>query len=175
MSAPQPVHAADHHELALGVIPVPLRHAVHLAIDDLPFVDVGDGSAIQLLHVDLSQGLWVIRTRFQPGYQVAKHYHTGPVFAVTSAGSWHYLEYPEHVNRAGSYLFEPAGSVHTLAVHPDETGVTEAWFAVFGANVNIGADGGVAAILDAPTILKNYRLLCAAHGKSAERVLVLGE
>ena len=36
------------------------------------------------------------------------------------AGAWKYAEYPE-VNRAGSYLFEPAGSIHTLTVLEDNT------------------------------------------------------
>jgi len=32
-----------------------MMHAVHIGESDLPFVDLGDGSKIQLLHVDLRQ------------------------------------------------------------------------------------------------------------------------
>lgn len=159
----------------MPLIPPAIRQAIHIGLDDLPFLDLGDGSAIQLLHADLSQGLWVLRTRLQPGYRVDRHYHTGPVFALTTAGAWHYLEYPNQVNRAGSYLFEPAGSIHTLAVHPEAEGVTEVCFIVFGANVNLTKEGGVANILDAATITRNYRGLCEAMGLDASALLVEGD
>ena len=101
----------------MTAIDIPL--ALHRGENELPFVDLGDGSDLQLLQVDVEAGLWVIRTRFQPGYLVPTHKHTGEVFAFTHSGSWKYVEYPE-VNTAGSYLFEPAGSVHTLTVPDDQ-------------------------------------------------------
>ena len=64
------------------------------------------------------------------------------------AAAWKYLEYPE-VNRAGSYLFEPAGSIHTLTVPEDNTEVTDVWFAIYGANLNLDADGNVEMVIDA--------------------------
>src|SRR4029077_6021442 len=89
--------------------------ALHRAASDLPFVTFLDGLDFQLLQASVENGLWVVRTRFQPGVTIATHRHTGEVFAVTFAGSWRYLEYPE-VNTAGSHLYEPAGSEHTLHV-----------------------------------------------------------
>jgi quercetin dioxygenase-like cupin family protein len=159
----------------LAMIPPAVREAIHIGVDELPFVDLGDRSALQLLHVDLTQGLWVVRMRFQPGYRVARHYHTGPVFAVTSKGSWNYVEYPQYVNREGSYLFEPAGSVHTLVVPEDQKGETEVWFAVFGANVNLDDEGRVVEVIDAAKVLAGYRMLCAMLGRSADKVIVFGE
>ena len=41
--------------------------AIHRAEEDLPFVDFGDGSMLQLLQVDLAVGVWVVRARFAPG------------------------------------------------------------------------------------------------------------
>jgi len=140
-----------------------LPAALHRGEADLPFVDLGDGSTLQLLQVDLDQGLWVLRTRFQPGYRVQTHRHTGTVLAFTTSGRWHYLEYPE-VNTAGSYLFEPAGSTHTLVVPEDNDEVTEVCFAISGANLNLDADGRVESVLDAALILKIYLVLCAAQG-----------
>lgn len=61
--------------------------AMHRGPDELPFVDIGDGSRIQLLQVDIDTGLWVIRTRFSPGYEVQTHKHTGEVFAFTLSGA----------------------------------------------------------------------------------------
>ena len=159
-----------------GVVPTKgVTEAIHIGESDLPFVDIGDGSLLQLLQVDLRQGLWVVRTKFQPGYSVDTHYHTGSVFAVTFEGSWYYKEYPEHVNRKGSYLFEPAHSVHTLTVSEDNEGETDVWFAVYGVNVNIDAKGNVTGIVDAPGILAAYRALCEAQGLSHEKVIVFGE
>ena len=44
--------------------------ALHRGEDDLPFVEFGPGQELQLLQVDLDNGMWVIRNRFQPGTAV---------------------------------------------------------------------------------------------------------
>ena len=71
-----------------------------------------------------SHGTWVILNRFQPGVQLQTHRHTGSVDAYTSAGRWHYLEYDFYIY-PGSYLYEPANSVHTLHVPEDNTEDTD--------------------------------------------------
>jgi quercetin dioxygenase-like cupin family protein len=147
------------------------RRAIHRGESDLPFVDFGEGVSLQLLQVDLDQGLWVVRTRFQPGVTIATHKHTGPVFAVTLAGSWKYVEYPD-VNTAGSYLFEPAGSVHTLTVPKAQKGVTDVWFAIYGANLNLDANGNVEAVIDAELVHTTYRAACASQGISEPPVIL---
>jgi quercetin dioxygenase-like cupin family protein len=139
------------------------RRAIHRGESELPFVPFGEGLELQLLQVDLDQGLWIVRTRFQPGITIQTHKHTGAVFAVTLAGSWKYLEYPE-VNTAGSYLYEPAGSVHTLHVPATEEAVTDVWFAIYGANLNLDANGNVEAVLDAEFIYNFYRMQCRELG-----------
>jgi hypothetical protein len=105
----------------------------------------------------------VVRVRFQPGVTIQRHKHTGEVFAFTVSGSWKYLEYPE-INTAGSYLFEPAGSVHTLHVPDTNTEVTDAWFAIRGANLNLDDAGNVESVLDAGTALDIYRAQCEKGG-----------
>ena len=152
-----------------------LTEAIHVSEDDVPFVDSGNGSSMQLLQVDLNQGLWIVKTRMPGGQEVAKHYHTGSVFAVTIQGEWYYKEYPEYINAPGSYLYEPAGSVHTLMTPKDQEGITETWFAIYGANVNVDDDGNVTGITDAQSILAAYRALCAAQGLSSDKVIVNGE
>jgi 2,4'-dihydroxyacetophenone dioxygenase len=124
--------------------------------------------------VDLDRGLWVVRTRFQPGITIPTHKHTGPVFAVTLAGSWKYLEYPD-VNTAGSYLYEPAGSVHTLTVPETETEVTDVWFAIYGANLNLDANGNVEAVIDAELIYNFYKSMCSAQGLPEPAVILGGQ
>lgn len=137
--------------------------ALHRGADDLPWVRLNDGITFQLLQVNLDAGLWVLRNRFEPGITVQRHRHTGEVYAFTRSGGWRYLEYPE-INRAGSYLYEPAGSIHTLHALADNTEMTEIWFAIHGANLNLDADGKVQSVTDAAKILKVYRRECAALG-----------
>ncbi len=137
--------------------------AVHRGDDELPWVDIGDGSLMKVLHIKEREGLWVIRNRFAPGYRVQTHKHTGPVFAYTETGAWRYLE-SDFVNTAGSYLYEPAGSVHTLVVPAENTEPTDVFFAIHGANLNLDADGNVESVYDASSILQAYLFLCEAQG-----------
>jgi quercetin dioxygenase-like cupin family protein len=137
--------------------------ALHRGASDLPWVPLTDGATFQLLQVNVEAGLWVLKTRFKAGVTVQRHKHTGEVYAFTLCGAWKYLEYPE-INRAGSYLYEPAGSVHTLTALADNVEDTEIWFAIRGANLNLTDDGKVESVLDAGKILKIYRRECAAMG-----------
>jgi quercetin dioxygenase-like cupin family protein len=139
--------------------------------DELPFVDLGDGSTLQLLQVDIDQGLWVVRTKFQPGMTVPTHKHTGTVYAFTLSGSWKYLEYPDDVNVAGSYLFEPAGSIHTLHVPEDNTEITDVFFAIHGANLNLDAAGNVETVIDAGGMYDFYVAMCEAAGHDRPPVI----
>lgn len=147
---------------------------LHLGAEDLPWMEAGDGSALQLLHVDLNQGLWISKTRLPPGYTVATHYHTGLVYAVTLQGAWYYRETPEAVNRPGSYLFEPAGSRHTLCTPPDMEGQMVTWFAIYGANINLDDQGQVTSIIDARAALELYRGYCEAMGLDCSGLIVVG-
>jgi quercetin dioxygenase-like cupin family protein len=142
---------------------IEIPRATHRSEADLPFVELGDGIELQVLQIDVELGLWVIRNRFQPGCRVQTHKHTGSVFAFTNSGSWKYEEYPE-VNTAGSYLYEPAGSVHTLTVPSTNTEVTDVWFAIYGANLNLDAAGNVEMVIDAALIRDVYLGLCEAIG-----------
>jgi quercetin dioxygenase-like cupin family protein len=137
--------------------------AIHRGDDELPWVDIGDGSLMKVLHIKEREGLWVIRNRFMAGYQVQTHKHTGPVFAYTETGAWRYLE-SDFVNTAGSYLYEPAGSVHTLVVPETNTEPTDVFFAIHGANLNLDADGNVESVYDASSIYQAYLFLCEAQG-----------
>jgi 2,4'-dihydroxyacetophenone dioxygenase len=147
--------------------------AIHRGEDDLPFVDLGDGNSLQLLQVDLANGVWVVRNRFDPGTTLQIHKHTGHVYAFTLSGSWHYLESPEAVNTAGSYLYEPAGSIHTLHVPDANDGVTDVWFTIHGANLNLDADGRVELVVDAHGILAYYRAVCEGIGVTDPPVVVI--
>jgi quercetin dioxygenase-like cupin family protein len=141
--------------------------AVHLGADELPFVDIGDGSKLKVIMVKEREGLWIVENVFQSGYEVQTHKHTGPVYAYTTSGAWKYKEY-DYVNRAGSFLYEPAGSVHTLTVVEDDTHV---WFQMYGSNLNLDADGKVESVIDGAGTLQAYYLLCEAQGLPRPNVL----
>jgi quercetin dioxygenase-like cupin family protein len=143
--------------------------AIHLGAEDLPFVDIGGGSTLKVILVHGHEGLWIVENVFQAGYEVPRHKHTGPVYAYTSSGAWRYKEYPDDVNRAGSFLFEPAGSIHTLQVLEDDTHV---WFQMYGANLNLDADGNVTSVADGPSSLALYNAMVEMAGLPRPNVLV---
>jgi quercetin dioxygenase-like cupin family protein len=142
--------------------------AVHRGDGELPWVDAGGGTLIRVLHVSEARELFIIENLLSADTQSPTHRHTGPVWGYTQAGAWEYLE-NDFVNRAGSFLYEPAGSVHTL--HAIEEG-TRAWFQIYGSILNLDADGVVERVIDAPTILTAYRELCEANGLPAPNVVV---
>ena len=148
----------------------PVPAALHRGEKELPFVPYQDGVQFQLLQADIEGGLWVVRVKAQPGVTIQKHKHTGEVFAFTLAGSWRYLEYPE-INTAGSYLYEPAGSVHTLHMPKANTGITDIWFAIRGANLNLDDKGNVEAVIDAAAVPDIYLAGCRAAGMTNPPVI----
>jgi quercetin dioxygenase-like cupin family protein len=143
-------------------------HAVHLGADELPFVEIGDGNKLKVIQVDVGEGLWIVENIFQKSYAVQTHRHTGPVYAYTTSGAWKYREY-DYVNRAGSFLYEPAGSVHTLECIEDDTHV---WFQMYGVNLNLDADGNIESVFDGPSTLEAYYALAEAEGFDRPDVLV---
>ena len=65
-------------------------------------------------------------------------------------GGWKYKEY-DYVNRAGSFLYEPAGSEHILQCIEDDTRV---WFQMYGANINHNEDGEIDSVVDGQVTLE---------------------
>src|SRR5581483_11468441 len=117
--------SADHEPrstTSVGCMTMISEHptAVHLGAEELPWADIGNGNKLKVIQVKEREGLWIVENIFQAGFEVQKHRHTGPVWGYTTSGAWKYKEY-DYVNRAGSFLYEPAGSVHTLQCIEDDT------------------------------------------------------
>lgn len=108
----------------------------------LPGVDVWP------LFLDPEHGIWVVRARFAPGTTLPKHFHTGVVHFYTLDGLWHYLEYPDQPQTAGSYLYEPGGSIHTFHC-PEDSGGADGFMVIEGANINFGENDEFMNIMDA--------------------------
>ena len=141
--------------------------AVHIGGEDLPFVDIGEGSLLKVIQVKEKEGLWIVENIFQAGYEVQKHRHTGPVWGYTTSGAWKYKEY-DYVNRAGSFLYEPAGSIHTLQCIEDNTRV---WFHMYGVNLNLDADDNVESVADGAGSLAFYLAMCEAEGHPRPNII----
>ena len=150
----------------MTVVDIP---AIHIGANELPFVDLGDGSKLKVIMIDAAKELWIIENVFVAGYQVQRHRHTGPVYAYTTSGAWRYKEYPD-VNRAGSFLYEPADSVHTLEVLEDNTHV---WFQIYGSNLNLDDEDEVDSISDGASALGVYLKLCEQAGLPRPNVLTV--
>jgi 2,4'-dihydroxyacetophenone dioxygenase len=142
--------------------------AVHIGESDLPFVEIGGGNKLRVLQVKIEEGLWIVENIFQAGFAVQTHRHTGPVWGYTTSGAWKYKEY-DYVNRAGSFLYEPAGSVHTLTAVEDDTRV---WFHMYGSNLNLDEDGNIDSVADGPGTLAAYIAMCEAQGFGRPNVIV---
>ena len=134
--------------------------AMHIGSSDQPWVTLRDGSQLRVLQVREKEGLWIIESRFFAGLTLATHRHTGPVWGYTVSGAWKYLE-SDFINTAGSFLYEPAGSVHTLTCLEDDTQV---WFHMYGVNLNLDADGKVEDVVDGANTLALYLKLCERQG-----------
>lgn len=109
------------------------------------------GSTIIPLFLDRENGVWVLYGKFEPGTTLPPHFHTGTVHFFTTKGQWNYVEYPDDPQTAGSYLYEPGGSVHTFSVPADATEPAEGFMVVYGANV-IFSDGEYQSVRDAGAI-----------------------
>ena len=99
------------------------------------------GMMLWPLFLDPDNGTWVLYARYAAGTTLAPHFHTGQVHFFTTRGTWGYKEYPEDPQTAGSYLYEPPGTVHTFSIPDDADEDVEGFMVVSGVNVSFDADG----------------------------------
>ncbi len=130
-----------------------------------------DGYSLQPLFLDKENGTWVLYARFQPGTKLPRHFHTGTVHFFTTKGQWNYVEYPDQPQIAGSYLYEPGGSVHQFMVPEDSEDGAEGFMVVTGANVNFDDDGNFINIDDANGIEQAILAVCQMTGRPVPRYI----
>lgn len=123
--------------------------------NDLPIYkdSLVPGVDVQPLFLDPNNGIWCLRVLFHPGVMLPTHYHTGTVHLWTLSGKWNYVEHADQPQTAGSYLYEPGGSIHTFCVPADNTEITETLMLVSGASVNFDAEGSYHSTMDAGSII----------------------
>lgn len=128
--------------------------------EDLPWVPQADGVWFRPLRISLELGTWTNLLRVNKQGVISLHRHPCPVEAWVIKGEWHYLEH-DWVAGPGSYVYEPAGDVHTLVVTGQEEMVT--MFSMHGPIEYIGPNGDIVFIETAETKLTKYVNYCNAH------------
>ncbi|CAM3882930.1 2,4'-dihydroxyacetophenone dioxygenase family protein [Smaragdicoccus niigatensis] len=152
----------------LPVVALPQGELLTVSLADIPLLKnaLGPGLSFHPLRLDTERSEYVILARMAPGVGLQIHYHTGPAQVYTLAGRWMYVEYPDQPQTAGSYLYEPGGSVHTFMTPADNTEDTVALIWVSGANVNFNEDGTFHSVLDTVSLQYLAEAVSAAQGTS---------
>jgi 2,4'-dihydroxyacetophenone dioxygenase len=146
--------------------------AIHIGIDEIPWVQNPSVDAkMRLLQVDPASKMSVSHGLMAPGLAVGTHRHLGPVQMWTMSGSWVYREH-EYVNRAGSYLYEPIGSVHTLYVPETNDEPTEVLSIVYGDVEYLDDDGNLLYVSNWERTLAQYYEGCEAAGLARPNGLI---
>jgi quercetin dioxygenase-like cupin family protein len=150
----------------LPLVALPQGELLTVNIDQIPLLKdaVAPGLHIQPLRLDPERGEWVVLATLAPGAELPMHYHTGPVQVWTLQGRWLYSEYADQPQTAGSYLYEPGGSVHTFYCPEDNTEDTVALAWIEGAAINFNEDGTFHSILDAVSAKHRTETVSAAQG-----------
>jgi quercetin dioxygenase-like cupin family protein len=133
------------------------------------------GLKVWPLYLNSEKGMWVLKVEFQPGTKLPMHFHTGTVHFYQLSGSWHYLEHADDVLKAGSYLYEPGGSIHTFYVPEDATEPAVGFMVVEGANINFTDDGEFINVMDAGWIEEVVTMCAKANGQVARFIKPLGK
>jgi len=79
------------------------------------------------------------------------------------------MEYPDQVQTAGSYLYEPGGSIHTFHC-PKDSGGADGFMVISGANINFDQEGNFMNIMDAGWIEQVLIAAAKAQGIKARYI-----
>jgi 2,4'-dihydroxyacetophenone dioxygenase len=142
-----------------ATLPDAVREIVIAAVpdDERVWVPQADDVWFRPLMLNTVDGGWVNLLRVRRSGVLSRHRHPAPVHGYVLRGSWRYLEH-DWIARAGSYVYEPPGEVHTLVV---DTGVEEmiTFFHISGALIYVDEQGRPTGYDDVHTKIA----LCRAH------------
>ena len=162
----EPTTATTSSGAVLPLVALPQGAPLTINEKDIPLItdSLTEGVHVKPLRLDLEAGCWVVLATFSPGAKIPLHYHSGIAEVYTMSGSWHYLEYPDQPQTAGSYMYEPAGSVHTFVCPETNTEDTTLFIRVEGANINFTEDAQFHSILDTTMISHLVDTLAGQRG-----------
>lgn len=114
-------------------------------------------------------GEWLNLLRVRRSGVLSRHRHPAPVHGYVIKGAWRYLEH-DWVARAGMYVFEPPGEMHTLVV---DEGVEEmiTFFHVAGALIYFDDQGNPCGYDDVHTKIEMCRKHFQAVGLGSDYVM----
>lgn len=115
---------------------------------------------------DTLQGAWVNVVRMRTEGFISRHAHPAPVHGYVLSGSWHYIE-RDWIASAGSYVYEPAGDIHTLMALPGES-MTLFW--ISGALIELDEQGQTIGYADVFTRIEQASRYYASNGLGADHV-----
>jgi 2,4'-dihydroxyacetophenone dioxygenase len=139
---------------ALPLVALPQDDILTVNVNDIPLLKDAavPGVHIQTLRLDPQRGELVVLATIAPGVELPVHYHTGTAEVYTLSGRWEYREYPHQPQIAGSYLYEPVGTVHTFFTPEDNAEDTVVVWWMQGAQVSFNEDGTFHSLMDAVTM-----------------------
>jgi 2,4'-dihydroxyacetophenone dioxygenase len=116
-------------------------------------------------------GGWCNLLRVRKSGVLSRHIHPSLVVGYVIKGAWRYLEH-HWVARAGSFVYEPPGEIHTLVVDdasgPDNEMIT--FFNIAGAMVYVDASGQATGYEDVFTKIEMCRRHYTEVGLGSEYV-----
>ena len=131
-------------------------------VEDEKWYPLGKLGKVRPLLFDVTNGGWVSILKAVGQGTIQRHRHAAPVTAWTLDGAWGYREH-DWVARAGSFVYEPAGHIHTLYIDP-EAGKMTALFHVFGPLVYLDEQGQAVDYDDVFLRLDRYAKHCREVG-----------
>lgn len=130
---------------------------------EVPWAQVAEGIEIKLLRAGEGTGTYTMMARFAPGTALPSHRHFGRVHVYTLSGRWGYAEYDWQA-RAGDYVHEPPGSIHSLRVPSDATEPAVLFMIIDAGMVLMDEHGAMMAVEDADTLRGFYAGALQAAG-----------
>jgi 2,4'-dihydroxyacetophenone dioxygenase len=148
-------------EIAVGAIPD----------DERVWVPQAENVWFRPLLLNTVTGSWCNLLRVRKSGVLSRHIHPSLVVGYVIKGAWRYLEH-DWVARAGSFVYEPPGEIHTLVVDeasgPDNEMIT--FFNIAGAMVYVDANGQPTGYEDVFTKIEMCRRHYTGNGLGAEYV-----
>jgi hypothetical protein len=123
---------------------------------------------VRPLLFDVTNGGWISLLKAKGKGTIQRHRHAAAVTAWTLDGSWGYREH-DWLAKAGSFVYEPAGHIHTLYID-EEVGHMTALFHVYGPVIHLDPNGDVTSYDDVYLRLDRYMKHCKENGVSQEWV-----
>ena len=123
----------------------------------IPFTPYSASVKLKLLKIDPVTGQVIALLHVPGGEGLGVHNHHGTVIVYTVQGAWRYLEH-EWTAKAGDFVYETAGSQHTLLAEPGEDLV--AFIVIEGALEFLDPQGHSMGLENWRTLLDRYYRFC---------------